>query len=124
MHVLSSATDIPQRMEGLWNKLQLDSETYDKIRQRENEGRKGPESRVCLAYQSLNMKLLYEIPALSLLKPEETGSMAGTMAEQEWATLFRESLWGEKLVKDLELGVQETIWKNLTNNIQKPGKQG
>jgi hypothetical protein len=70
------------------------------------------------------MKLLYEIPALSLLKPEETGSMAGTMAEQEWATLFRESLWGEKLVKDLELGVQETIWKNLTNNIQKPGKQG
>lgn len=43
------------------------------MRQRENEDRRGDESRVGLAHQMLHMKPLCEMWAPNLLKPEENG---------------------------------------------------
>lgn len=55
---------------------------------------------------SLNT-LMHELSAINILKPEETGSMAGKIASN---TMSREDLTGRALVKDKGLGVQ-TIFK-------------
>lgn len=48
------------------------------MRQRENEDRRGDESRVGLAHQMLHMKPLCEMWAPNLLKPEENGWTGGS----------------------------------------------